>query len=217
MHAYVIIGGTFDPIHNGHVLLAKTLYKTFEQPVVFVPTAPPNYKEPPQTTAKERLDMLKLALNDDPHFIIDTNEMFEQDYIPTVKSLKALREKIGYDRPIHFLIGEDSLVSLDTWDNWTELFNLTNFVVAMRPGYNLEQMSEQLKLEFTRRTTCIIKNLAVPYGQIYILNFTPHDISSTTIRNNCQQNLPIDQMVDPKVARYIKDNKLYFSDSILLK
>ncbi|HLX54587.1 MAG TPA: nicotinate (nicotinamide) nucleotide adenylyltransferase, partial [Aquella sp.] len=172
-------------------------------------TAPPNYKEPPKTTATQRLEMLKLALNDDQRFIIDTHEMFEQEYIPTVKSLKALREKIGYDKPIHFLIGEDSLVSLDTWDNWQELFNLTNFIVAMRPGYNLDQMSEQLKLEFTKRTTCNIKNLTGPYGHIYILNFTPHDISSTRIRNNCRENLPIDDMVDTKVAKYIKDNKLY--------
>ncbi|MCC2624955.1 MAG: nadD [Burkholderiales bacterium] len=208
-HAYIILGGTFDPIHNGHILLAEALYNSFKQPVIFIPTAPPNYKAPPQTTAKERLEMLKLALNNNPHFIIDSCEMFEENYISTNQSLKILREKIGYDKPIYFLIGEDSLVSLDTWDNWHELFNLTNFVVAMRPGYSLEQMSGQLKLEFTKRTTCSIKNLTDPYGQIYILNFTPHDIASTTVRNNCKQNLPIEDMVDPKVAKYIKENKLY--------
>jgi nicotinate-nucleotide adenylyltransferase len=210
-HAYIILGGTFDPIHNGHTLLAEALHTTFGQNIVIVPTAPPNYKEPPHTTVEQRMDMLELATKDKSYFIIDSHEMFEQEYTPTVKSLKALREKIGYDKPIHFLIGEDSLVSLDTWDHWQELFNLTNFIVAMRPGSDLNQMSEQLKLEFTKRTTCNVKSLHEPYGQIYILNFTPHDISSTKIRSNCRQNLPIDNMVDPKVASYIKENKLYLS------
>lgn len=210
--AYVIMGGTFDPVHNGHILLAKALHQTFGQPVVFVPTAPPNYKKAPKTTPTQRLEMLKLAIDDDPHFIIDSHEMFEQNYTPTVESLKALREKIGYAKPIYFLIGEDSLVSLDSWNNWQELFNLTNFVVAMRPGYSLDQMSEQLKLEYIKRNTDDIKKLTQPYGHIYILNFSPLDISSTKIRNNCRQGLPIAHMVTTKVAKYIKDNKLYFSD-----
>lgn len=207
--AYVIIGGTFDPVHNGHILLAKALYNTFAQKVVFIPTAPPNYKEPPQTTAKQRLEMLNLALEDNPHFSIDSHEMFKQDYIPTLDSLKTLRKRIGDTIPVYFLIGGDSLVSLDTWNNWQELFGLTNFVVAMRPGYSLDKMSQQLKIEYDNRITDNILEFTQPYGQIYTLDFIPVDISSTKIRARCKQNLPIDDMVDPKVTQYIKKNQLY--------
>ncbi len=80
----------------------------------------------------------------------------------------------------------------------------------MRPGYSLDKMSEQLKREYVRCNTDDINKLTQPYGQIYVLDFAPLDISSTRIRNNCMRGLPIDHMVDPKVARYIKDNKLYF-------
>ncbi|MCC2645490.1 MAG: nadD [Burkholderiales bacterium] len=212
--AYVIMGGTFDPVHNGHISLARALYRTFGQKVVFMPTAPPNYKQLPTTTANERLDMLKLAINDNPHFVIDSSEILQQKYIPTIDSLKALRKKIGYDIPLYFLIGEDSLVNLDTWDSWQMLFNLTNFIVAMRPGYSLDQMSEQLKAQCTKRTIKDKSKLIQPFGQIYFLDFTPLNISSTNIRNNYQQKLPTTGMVDPKVDQYIKDNKLYSSNQL---
>lgn len=210
--AYIILGGTFDPVHNGHILLAKALYSQFKQNVVFMPAATPNYKKPPSTTEIQRLDMLKLAIANNKHFIIDSHEMFETKYIPSVVSLKILREKIGYERTVYFLIGEDSLLSLDTWDNWHELFNLTNFIVALRPGYNLEQMSKTLAHEYNSR----LSNLEVtaPYGKIYLLDFKPLDISSTTIRNNIANDLPIENMVDPKVAQYIKDNKLYINNKL---
>lgn len=211
---YIIIGGTFDPVHNGHISLATALHKLFEQNIVFTPTAVPNYKAQPQTTAKQRLDMLNLAISHNPHFIIDSHEMFDPNYTPTVKSLQTLRKKIGNSRAVYFLIGEDSLLSLDTWDDWQKLFDLSNFIVAMRPGYKLEQMSDKLKQQYNRR---IVKNkadLGAPNGQIYVLDFAPLDISSTKIRTNIAQNLPIDTMVDPTVAKYIKDNKLYITNKL---
>lgn len=216
-NAYIIIGGTFDPVHNGHIQLANALYKRFKQEIVFVPTAAPNYKSRPSTTAKQRLDMLKLALKDNSHFIIDSCEIFQSDYIPTVKSLQMLRKKIGRTMPIYFLIGEDSLLSLDTWDNWRSLFDLTNFIIAMRPGYKLEQMSYSLKEEYNKRITESEADLMTSHGQIYILDFAPVDISSTQIRSNIINGLPIDKMVDPGVAKYISENKLYFNNKSLLK
>jgi nicotinate-nucleotide adenylyltransferase len=158
--------------------------------------------------------MLKLAINGNRHFAIDSHEMYSPEYIPTVKSLQLLRKKIGITRPIYFLIGEDSLVMLDTWDDWQNLFNLTSFIVAMRPGYRLEQMSKKLAQEYNQR---LIKNKAdfnAANGQIFILDFAPLDISSTKIRNNVKQGLPIDNMVNHSVERYINDNKLYFMNKV---
>lgn len=209
---HIILGGTFDPIHNGHLLLAQKLYEVFKTPITFIPTAPPNYKSSPVSTANQRLEMLQLALNQDPRFILDTSEIFKLEYIPTIKSLTNLRSKIGNKVPIHFLIGGDSLITLDSWDNYQELFNLANFIVAMRPGYNLVNMSQALRNEYNNRLTCLTK-FNQPSGQIYTLEFTPLAISSTLIRNNIQAQLSITNLVSPNVAKYIYENKLYFNKS----
>lgn len=212
--AIIFIGGTFDPIHKGHTLLAEALYNLFHQPVTFVPAAPPNYKMAPQTTAMQRLDMLKLALANNQHYLIDNSEIFLSEYRPTVTSLKQLRKKIGNQTPVYFLIGEDSLVSLDSWDNWQELFNLTNFIVAMRPGYELSQMSEKLANEYNNRLVTNIQSFNQPSGQIYILDFKPLDISSTQIRHNIHNDLPFEEWVDARVAQYIIKNKLYLPNKL---
>jgi nicotinate-nucleotide adenylyltransferase len=209
--AYIIIGGTFDPVHTGHLLLAEKLYTTFKQPIIFVPAAPPNYKAPPQTAPQQRLEMLQLALKDKPYFKINSSETFNKSYIPTVSSLRKLRKTIGYTTPIYFLIGEDSLITLDSWDNWQELFDLTNFVVAMRPGYSLDKMSPMLRDEYKNRHILRLDKPTQPYGYIYTLDLEPIDISSTKIRTNIAENLPINNLVDPKVAEYIIENKLYLN------
>lgn len=207
---HIIFGGTFDPIHNGHIRLAHAIYKTFAQQIIFTPVAVPNYKAPPIATGPQRLDMLRLAINNNPHFIINSYEILQAEFTPTVNSLEKLRTEIGELQPIYFVIGEDALLELDSWDNWRRLFCLTNFIVVMRPGYNLETMSAPLKQEYLKRSTHNFTNMTTPHGQIYILDFKPLDISSTKIRNNIAQNLPIEQLVDPAVMRYITDNNVYF-------
>lgn len=207
--AYFIIGGTFDPVHLGHMALAEKVYSIFRHTVNFIPTAIPNYKPPPKTTAIQRLDMLNLALKNNQHFAINNREMFLKEYIPTATSLKKLRHEIGNKIPIYFLIGGDSLITLDSWDNWQTLFDLTNFIVAMRPGYELNTMSEELKNEYDKRITTEITYSTS--GDIYILDFDPMDISSTKIRNNIANNKSVANFISPEVNEYIVENKLYLN------
>jgi nicotinate-nucleotide adenylyltransferase len=208
-NSIIIFGGTFDPIHNGHTIIANKLYELFGTPVTFVPTAAPNYKARPIANNQQRLDMLKLALDEDPRYIIDENEIVADEYLPSYYSLTKLRDVIGKDTPIHFLVGGDSLVTLDTWDNWQELFNLTNFIIALRPGYELKNMPAAVQSEFNERVVSNLVNLNQPSGQIYLLKLEPIDISSTQIRNKLAHGLTINNLVPSKVVDYIDFHKLY--------
>ncbi|MFN8769462.1 MAG: nicotinate-nucleotide adenylyltransferase [Neisseriaceae bacterium] len=206
----ILFGGTFDPIHLGHMKIAEKLYEVFKHPITFLPTGIPTYKAQPQVSAQDRLAMIRLALDNDNRFCIDDNEIKRDEFCYTYKTLTRLREKIGYHTPVFFIIGSDSLVTLDTWDNWENLFDLTNFVVIMRPRYNQELMSKNLQEEFSKRHETDIKTfINCNYGKIYIVDFDPIDISSTKIRQNIKYNLSINNLVSPEIANYIKEHRLY--------
>jgi nicotinate-nucleotide adenylyltransferase len=206
----ILFGGTFDPIHNGHLALAAKLYEQFHQPITFMPTAFPPYKTLPQATPQQRLEMLHLALQGDQRFILDPSEINQTNYSPTYNTLISLRNKYGYQLPIFFLIGGDSLVTLDSWDSWRQLFDLTNFIVAMRPGYEVKHMLPELYAEFEARKTTDFTKLS-PYGQFYLLDFIPMDISSTKIRLMVKTHQLLSGLVPVLVEKYIQQNNLYLN------
>lgn len=204
----ILFGGTFDPVHNGHLLLAQKLYSSFEQIVTFLPIGIPPYKPIPQTTNEQRLDMLKLALNNDYRYVIDLRELYSFNYNYTYQTLRQIRQEVGDDAAIFFLIGSDSLVTLDKWENWQELLTLTNFVVAMRPDYNIDQMSPILAREFNKRKRAKLESFTCS-GSFYLLDFAPLNISSTQIRNLVRDGQSVNHLVNKCVAKYIIKNNLY--------
>ena len=205
----VIIGGTFDPVHIGHLEMANHLLSIFNTKITFMPTNIPNYKAPPKVSNADRLNMLKLALEGHPNFQIDTREINAPNYCSTHKTLSTIRDEIGYKIPLYFLIGSDSLQSLDTWDYWDKLPNITHFVVANRNGYSTNHIkSPELKLLFKNRQHNEINKLK-NNGDFYMLNFTPTDISSTIIRNKVKNHEDIKPYVIQSVADYIEKHHLY--------
>ena len=204
----ILFGGTFDPVHNGHMLLAQKLYSSFEQIITFLPIGIPPYKSIPQTSTEQRLDMLKLSIGIDYRYVIDLRELYSFNYNYTYQTLRQIRKEVGEDAAVFFLIGSDSLLNLDTWDNWQELLTLTNFVVAMRPNYNLNNMSPNLAYEFNKRMRTKLENFTC-CGCFYILDFTPLNISSTLIRNLVNNGESITHLVNKHVAKYILKNNLY--------
>ena len=204
----ILFGGTFDPVHNGHLLLAQKLYSSFEQIVTFLPVGIPPYKPIPQTTNEQRLDMLKLALDNDYRYVIDLRELYSFNYNYTYQTLRQIRQELGEYAAIFFLIGSDSLVTLDTWENWQELLTLTNFVVAMRPDYNLDQMSPILAKEFNKRKRAKLESFTCS-GSFYLLDFAPLNISSTQIRNLVSDGQSVNHLVNKCVAKYILKHNLY--------
>ncbi len=206
----IIFGGTFDPIHNGHLQLAEQLYKTFKSPITFMPTGIPPYKKPPQASNLQRLDMLHLAISSHPEYQIDTREINGCTYSYTYKTLQNLRLEVGSDILIYFVIGSDSLITLDTWHEWETLLKFTHFIVAFRNGYKINTFkSAKLKKIFIKNSTTDLNNLSTPYGKFYMLNFTPQDVSSTLIRQMVYNHQDISQLVPPNINAYITQQKLY--------
>ena len=205
----LIFGGTFDPLHNGHLQLLLHLYQLLGTPISLLPLGGiPSYKAPPQASLAQRLEMLHLIAAQYPEQIeIDTSEALAPSYTPTYLSLQRLRQTHGSAAQLYFILGGDSLVSLDSWDHWRELFTLSNFIVALRPNYSLEQMTPQLKQQVLPRL--------VPFpatevaGQIILTTFKPLAVSSTQIRHHCAQGLNPSAMVNPEIARYILTHNLY--------
>lgn len=208
--ALILLGGAFDPIHQGHLALADAIYQKFKLPVSFMPlNGVPNYKKAPTTTLNQRIDMLKLAIKDQPKFKIELIETTSSNYSPSYLTLTKLRQTLGNSVPIFFIIGFDSLVSLDSWDNWQELFNLTNFIVISRNGYDQSQMSDIMYQQYHKRKCNKLDQPYPTHGMIYAVNFDPIDISSTQIRELVTNNQSIDNLVTAEVAKYIKDHGLY--------
>ena len=206
----VILGGTFDPVHNGHMQLAAKLYEVFKTKITFMPTGIPPHKAPPQASDKQRLEMLELALAANPNYQIDSREIDAGDFCYTYKTLNNLRAEVGMEVPVFFLLGGDSLLTLHTWHYWNTLLGLTNFVVAWRSGYSAAQIeSAELAAAFAKHKTFDFTNVSRPYGQFYVLDFTPQNVSSTIIRQQVNSGLNISTLVPEAVAAYIKQQQLY--------
>ena len=204
----VLFGGTFDPVHVGHIALANCLATTFSNSVTFMPTGRQLYKTMANATDIQRMEMLRLVIGGDPRFIIDETEISSVDACYSFKTLSLLRQRIGSSEPLFFLLGADSLVSLDQWEEWQSLLKLTNFVVALRPGFDLTQMSVTLAQFYSQH---LVKQLDISRacGQIWLLDFEELEISSTKIRCLRGKKQSILGLVPPAVEQYIIQQKMY--------
>lgn len=207
----VILGGTFDPIHNGHIQLADKLYEVFNTPITFMPTGIPPHKAPPLATDRQRLEMLELAIaTNSTKFQIERMEIEANDFGYTYRTMEQLRQKVGWEIPIYFLIGGDSLLTLDTWHHWETIIDKVNFVVAWREGYSLAQMTSQALIDiFNKNRSDDLSYLNSTNGKFYELNFTPQNVSSTMIRKRVHDGLDISDLVPQAVADYIIQHKIY--------
>jgi nicotinate-nucleotide adenylyltransferase len=186
-----MLGGTFNPIHNGHLVLAKECLDRFGlDRVVFIPAHIPPHKEVEcGISAADRLNMVRLALEGNGKFEISTYEIDKKDVSYSVDTIRRFREKYGKDAQLFFLTGSDWAGDLSTWKNIDEILGLVTFVIASRPGGSAE------KSPFDRKITRI---------EIPAL-----DISSTDIRSRVKKRQPIDHLVPKLVVRYIRDKALY--------
>lgn len=210
MERLIVLGGTFDPIHNGHMQLANKLFDIFQTQITFMPTGIPPYKAPPKATNKQRIDMLKLAIDNNSKFTIDTREITASEYWYSHKTLNHLRKEYGNNLPIYFVIGGDSLITMHTWHFWNELPGLANFVVAKRGGYDISKLeSNELSELVNNNSSHDFSDLDKTSGTFYLMDFIPQNISSTLIRKTAKDRQDISGMVPEKVAAYIKEQQLY--------
>jgi nicotinate-nucleotide adenylyltransferase len=197
-----VIGGTFDPIHFGHLVIAEEVYATLKlAQMVFVPAGqPPHKPERVVTSAQDRLAMLHLAIASNPHFTISMVDLERPGPSYTVETLRLLREQWGEQTAIYFVIGRDSLEDLLDWYDPVGILEQLDYLVAVkRPGYT-EEKGYMERLE---------ERLPGIRQRLIIMSAPQLDISATELRQRVAEGRPIKYQVPEVVEQYILQHGLY--------
>ena len=194
-----ILGGTFDPVHLGHIALAKAAIAEAELTrIIIMPAYVQPFKQGKSVTDEEhRLAMTRLAFDSVEKAEVSTFETDRMRVSYTYDTLSALKSKYP-DCEIFFVTGTDSFVEVDTWYKGVDLLKNFSFIVSVRPGYQEEKLEDKIRKYRHLYGTNVLKVAAVM-----------PDISSTDIRDACRRGESISAMVPEKVERYIKENGLY--------
>lgn len=204
-------GGTFDPVHNGHVAIARAARDQLDCQVRLMPAADPPHRAPPGADAGQRAQMLDLAVAGEPGLRVDRRELRRQGRSYSIDTLRELRLELGPDMPIALLVGADSFVGLPTWREWEALFDFAHFVVAPRRHSSLDgALSPQLAAAAAGRWTDSAQTLkTTPAGRLFLLEQPLQPESASDIRRRIARGEPWQDMVSPAVAGFIARNGLY--------
>ncbi len=207
-----IFGGTFDPIHYGHLRLAETAREALGLGRVrLIPAGQPPHRATPGAAGAHRLDMARLAAADDPAVELDPPEVEATQASYTILTLERLRAELGPRRPLVLLLGVDAFLGLPTWRRWTELFDFAHLAVANRPGYALDgaALPPALADQARRRQAAPASLGEAPAGRLVQFNMTPLAISATDIRARCAAGQSLRYLLPPAVLDYISRHQLY--------
>ncbi|RQD70613.1 MAG: nicotinate-nucleotide adenylyltransferase [Tindallia sp. MSAO_Bac2] len=194
-----ILGGTFDPVHTGHLFIAQTaLDEVNLDQVIFVPSGhPPHKTDHKITDASHRLQMVREAIGTNPLFSCSTLETDNSRVGYTYNLLKTMTDQHP-EVEFYFIMGADSFMEIKTWYRYDELLTMAGFIVMKRKGYNSNELDHQTESFIESHQTRII-----------ILDSPKLDISSSDIRDRRQRGKSIKYLVPEKVESYINQNNLY--------
>ena len=188
-----IFGGTFDPVHNAHLRIARLALDALGLArLLWIPTGAPRYRTAPVAPAGDRQAMLELALAGEPRYAIDPRELRPEASGYTVDTLSALQAELGPDAPLVLLMGSDQYDKLAGWHRWRELFGFARIAVIARPGWASEASAEVRAA-----------------GPVLRVEMAPLDISSTEIRRRVARGEDVSGMLPPPVLDYISTHRLY--------
>lgn len=210
-----ILGGSFDPVHNGHVALGEYFIDLLTPDELrVIPTGNPWQKHGLQASPQQRVEMVRRAFGRQKVPVrIDQQEIERATVTYTIDTLQALRRELGPDVSIVFLMGADQLQHLNTWQGWRELFDYAHLCAASRPGFGMEpaHVPAEVMAEFSRRAASPeqIRNSAS--GLTYLASNLAVDISATEIRAILHNGERPDALVPPGVLDYIEQHHLYKS------
>lgn len=195
-----VMGGTFDPIHYGHLVAAEAVRAEFElDKVLFIPAGKPAHKLDKKVTCPEhRFAMTSLATESNPYFEASRIEIDRVGITYTIDTIKDLKARYMNKCDIYFITGADALLDILSWKNVEELFGLCSFVAATRPGFDYSEIKGQLD-DIERRFNKKIRYIEVPSLAI----------SSSDIRDRVKCGKPIKYLLPESTEAYIKRNSLY--------
>ncbi|MCS3432132.1 nicotinate-nucleotide adenylyltransferase [Klebsiella sp. BIGb0407] len=206
-----IYGGTFDPIHYGHLFPVTALAKEVSlHQVIIMPNNVPPHRPQPRASSIQRKQMVELAIADNPLFTLDCRELERSTPSWTVETLEQIRAEKGHNQPLAFIIGQDSLVSLPRWHRWEDLLSLCHLLVCQRPGYPLTMDTPELQQWLEQHCTDSVDDLhQQPAGKIFMAPTPMYDISATAIRQRLESGLDCDDLVPAAVLDFIRQQDLY--------
>jgi nicotinate-nucleotide adenylyltransferase len=200
----VVFGGTFDPVHFGHLITARAAAErcAFDR-ITLMPTASPPHKPEAHAAGEHRLAMLELAVGDDELFDISQIELFRTGPSYTLDTLQTLRREHGVDAKLYWIIGADMLWGLETWHHAEEVVDLAQIIVTARPPWKekMTELLDELESKFGCKRIERIRSGMVDTPLI--------DVSSSEIRRRAAEGRPIRYLVPESVGAYIKKHGLY--------
>jgi nicotinate-nucleotide adenylyltransferase len=216
-----LLGGTFNPIHFGHLRMAQELADALKLTEVrFIPSANPPHKDAPTVSAQHRAAMVKLAIADNPLFKLDERELSRDGASYTIDTLISLREEFGENASLCLMMGSDAFTKLDSWHRWQELLDYCHIILVQRPNSSLkkipEKLSEKMTAFLSEHYTENVDDLAEKLvGYIHMQAITAQDISATSIREKLgiREKLAapasVKYMLPDNVLNYIQQHQLY--------
>jgi len=209
------MGGTFDPVHLGHLRLAEEAADGLGlERVRWIPSGRPGHRAAPGTPAHHRLEMVRLAVRDNPRFAVDDAEALGGTAQFTIDTLRRLRAELGAKVPLVLLIGADQLHKLDTWRDWRELFERAHFAIGARPGYPLapDSLPPAVAEAWRSRAGDAASLRTAPAGRIVTFPMTLLAISGSDIRRRLAAEASVRYLLPPEVLAYIRQQGLYSED-----
>ncbi len=219
-----LLGGSFNPIHHGHLAIARHVQERLRlSQVLFIPTGdPPHKRDGALASANVRLEMVRLAIADDPLFTVSDIEMQRKGKSYSIDTIRAVRQQYGPSTELFFIIGLDAFLDFPTWREPQELLRICRFVVVPRPGQSFRTLAEMSLLppldpeSLTELDTGALNRLdiAVPSASgVTCLAVPPCSTSASEIRRRVRNGLPLVNMLPPLVESYILRHSLYLEDS----
>lgn len=208
-----ILGGTFDPVHHGHLRLAEEAADACGLArVLLIPAALPNLRDAPATPAVHRLAMVRLAAQGSPRLAVDDRELRREGMSYTVDTLLELRAVHGDAVPLCLILGADAFLRLPRWSRWLQLFELCHVVVATRPGYDLDEAARTIS-ELGEQWRTRVAEASVlssrPAGGIARVDMPLLEISATDLRARLSRGASVRYLLPHAVVDYIAAHHLY--------
>lgn len=204
-----VLGGTFDPIHIGHLRGALEVAELLAlDEVRLIPSARPPHRDTPQVTAEQRLQLVRLAAEGEPLLRVDDRELARTTPSWTIDTLESLRGELGVDDQLFLLLGWDAFCGLPSWHRWTELLQHCHLLVLQRPDADTEA-PEALRDLLAARSVNEPAALCGPAGQIAFVWQTPLAVSATDIRRRLATGRSVRFLLPDAVLHYIDAHGLY--------
>lgn len=206
----VMLGGTFDPVHNGHLRMAVELHERLEGARIrLMPCHRPPHRDQPGVEGDQRLAMLREAVAEEPGLVVDSREL-EQDRVSyTAETLQQLRAELGPETPLAMVVGTDAFNTFDQWRDWMQLPDLAHIIVVNRPGFPLAPPESVAAMLNERRAHGPSQLQEAASGHVLPMELPLLEIAATEVRQRVAQGRSIRYLVPEPVWRTIRDQALY--------